>query len=93
MANITVYQFYQTPNAQGDVTWPADKTTTGTTGDSVTLDSTTRAFIVCADGDCHIQINASGVSTAASAYSVPILSSVPNAFIVAAGSGQNLKFA
>lgn len=93
MANLTIYEFYTSPNAIGEVTWPADVTTTGTTSTTVSLSASTRAFIVCADADCHIQINGSGSSAAASAYTQPILSAVANQFRIGPASGQTLKFA
>ncbi|WP_133255483.1 hypothetical protein [Phenylobacterium soli] len=93
MANITVFEFSLSPNAAGEVTWPADVTTTTTTASTVSLAATTRAFIVTADQDCRAIINASGVSTAAGVSTLPILGSAPNQFLIAAGSGQTVKFA
>lgn len=93
MANITVYEFSAAPNATGDVTWPADVVTTTATGSTVSLGSTTRAFVICADADCHVSINGSGQSAAGSAYTLPILSAVPNQFLIAPAASQTVKFA
>lgn len=93
MANITVFEFTGSPNALGELTWPADVTTTTTTASIVSLGASTRAFIVCADADCHMIINGSGVSTAADAYKLPVLSAIPNQFLISPTSGQTLKFA
>lgn len=92
MANITVFEFSLTPNTAGEVTWPADVTTTTTTASTVSLAATTRAFIVCSDADARMIIDASGVSTAASASTLPILSAIQNQFVLAPGAGQTLKF-
>lgn len=93
MANLTIYEFSSAPNAANECIWPADMTTARTTSDTHTLGASTRAFMVCADADCHMQINPSGVSTAATAYAIPILSAVYNQFTVAPSAGQTLKFA
>lgn len=94
MANVTVYEFSGAPNAIGDVTWPADVVTTTATASTVNLGATTRVFVVCADADCHAAINGSTQSAnAASAYTVPILSAVPNQFVIAPAASQTVKFA
>lgn len=91
-ANVTVFEFSLAPNAAGEVTWPADVTTTTTTASTVSLATSTRAFIITADVDCRGIINASGVSTAAGVSTLPILSAVPNQYVIAPASGQTLKF-
>jgi hypothetical protein len=93
MANITVFEFFGSPNASNEVFWPADVITTTTSASTVTLNASTRAFIICADADCRAMINANGVSTVAGVSTMPILSAVPNQFIIAPASGQTLKFA
>lgn len=93
MSNITVFEFSLAPNAVGEVTWPADVTTTTTTASTVSLASGTRAFIITADADCRAIINASGVSTAAGVSTLPVLSAVPNQYVIAPAAGQTVKFA
>lgn len=93
MANVTVYEFFGAPNVANECVWPADLTTATTTASTVSLNQNTRAFMVCADADCHMQINPNGSSTAATAYSLPVLSAVSNQFVIAPASGQTLKFA
>lgn len=93
MANITVFEFSLAPNAVGEVTWPADVTTTTTTASTVSLASGTRAFIITADVDCRAIINGAGVSTAASASTLPVLSAVPNQYVISPAAGQTVKFA
>lgn len=94
MANITLYEFSSLPNAANDCIWPADTVTTTTTGSTVTLGSTTRAFIVCSDADCHAAVNGpTQTANAASGYTLPILSAVPNQFTISNAAGQTVKFA
>lgn len=93
MANLTIYEFFGAPNAANECIWPADLTTAVATAATHALNQNTRALIVCADADSHIQINANGVSTAATTAGLPILSAVSNQFTIAPASGQTLKFA
>lgn len=93
MAAITVFEFIAAPNAIGETIWPADVVTTTTTASTVNLGSTTRAFIVTADADCRMIVNASGVTTAAGVSSLPIISAAPNQFTTDPGAGKSLKFA
>lgn len=95
MASITIFEFIASPNAIGEVTWPADVLTTIDTASvtSVSLAATTRAVVITADADVRMRVNASGVTTAASASMIPILSVAPNQITVAPGAGQTLKFA
>lgn len=93
MSNITVFEFSLTPSSTGEVTWPADVVTTTTTAATVTLGSTTRVILICADADCRAMINGSGVSTAAGVSTLPILSAVPNQYVISPAAGQTVKFA
>lgn len=93
MANLTIYEFYSSPNAAGECIHPADVVTTRASTETHTLAQTTRAIQICADADCRMQINPNGVSTAASVSAVPILSAVFNQFTIAPAAGQTLKFA
>lgn len=96
MANVTIFEFAVSPNAAGDVSWPCETVTTIDTASvtSHSLDASTRCVIVAADADgVRMRINPNGVSTAAVGSCVPILSTIPNQFLIANASGQTLKFA
>lgn len=93
MANITVFEFSTAPNSAGEVTWPADTATTGTTATVFTLGQFTRAVIVCADTDARMFIDGPTGSTVASASTIPVLSAVQNQFVVSANASQTLRFA
>lgn len=98
MANITVFEFFQTPNAGGIAPplgvaiWPADKSTAGATGGTVTLTEDTQLIVVCADVDCRMRISKSTDATAAAASDIPILGKVPNTYLINKRLGQTLRF-
>lgn len=88
MANLTIFEFEIGPDSNGDLEWPASRTTTIASTATHTLQDSTRYVVVCADADCRIGFNA-----AAKTSGMVILSAVDNAFKLVPGTGRTLRFA
>lgn len=85
-ASITVAEFIEAPDAQGQLALPANVVTRTTTASTVTLGANTRAVIITSDIDCRMSPD----SSAATSSDIPILAAVPNQFKVTPASA--LKF-
>lgn len=87
MANVTVYEFFELPDENGDLMWAADVVTTVASSATHTLREEARYIQVCADADCRIGFNAAAVASG-----MPILSAVSNAFKLLPGKSRTLQF-
>lgn len=90
MANVTILEFFELPDANGDLSFPADIKTTIATSSTHTVRDETRYIIVTADADCRISFD----GTAAVASGMNVLTAAPNPFkLNPAPSGtRTLKF-
>lgn len=87
MANVTIYEHFEIPDADLGAKYPADVKTTIASTSSLPLRADTKYVVICSDADCRISFD--GNTPAAS--EMPILSAVPNPFLLSA-AGQTVKF-
>jgi len=88
MANVTIYEHFELPDANGDLMYPADVKTTIASTATHTLRDDAKYVVICADADCRVSFD----GAAAVASAMPLLSAVPNNFKLLPGSNRTLKF-
>ncbi len=89
MTGIVVMEFSESKVSQnGDAIYPPNVTTRGSTPLSVTLSKSTFSVVVTSDANARMTWDGTGPA----ASDIPILSAVPNQFMVGAASPPTLKF-
>lgn len=89
MANVTIQEFNGLPDRNGDVPFPADRTTTIASTATHALNDATQYVVITADSDLRLSFE-TGVAAVASGMT--ILSAVDNRFRLRNGRSRTLKF-
>lgn len=89
MANVTIHEFKAVPDGNGDLSWPADYTTTIASTSTHALNNASNYVIITADADCRVSFE---TSVAAVASGMVILGAVDNPFRLRNGKSRTLKF-
>jgi hypothetical protein len=88
LANITIYEFFEAPDEQGELSWPEDVVTTVADSATHTLRQQTVYVVLTCDANCRMSFH--GGSAVASGMN--LLSTVPNLFKMSPGASRTLKF-
>lgn len=87
MAAYVVHEFYTTPNARGEVEWPAEASTPVAAAGSHTTNASTKTVVITCDADSRVSFDGG----AAAAQDIPLLTSAINQFEFQGGA-LTLKF-